>query len=515
MTSTIRPLKQVLKFHNNKSSYIKSFNHLGSGSNTSTLTSSPSSLCNTVFSTNNNKANGLASISTTIYPKKRFLIGQPTHETHPHLLKENELVKHITINEFKERRNKLLESFEIGNIVVLFTPPEPMMSYDIPWHFRQNTNFYYYSGFNEPEAVLVLEKTSNMDHVSYMFVRERNPARELWDGARCGAENVKKYFGIDYGHDIKDNNFEELIQLLTRKCSDKIVYTHLVQWDRLLSKLHSSQFKLYNIEGFLQKPRMTKSASEIEAMKQSGAIAGESFEETMKYIKPGMNEYEISAFFEWNVKKRGAQRMSYPPVVANGNNANTLHYVSNNDLLVDGQLVLMDAGCEHWGYTSDITRTFPINGRFTEAQKKIYDAVLDVNKRCIAKCVQGESIDTIHRYSVELINEHLKRLGILHADNPSTYVNYYPHSIGHYLGMDTHDTLDFGYGVYLEPNMIITIEPGIYIPLEDVNVPQEFRGIAIRVEDDVVIAKMGDSPIVLTKNAPKEIQHIESIMNNK
>jgi len=511
MTSMIRPFKQILKINNSSStpSYLKCKSIFSTSSCSSSLSS-----CNTVFLKNKEDL-GKSSISTTIFQKKRFLIGQPTHETHPHLLKENELVKHITVNEFKDRRTKLLESFEIGNIVVLFTPPEPMMSYDIPWHFRQNTNFYYYTGFNEPEAILVLEKTSNLDHVSYMFVRERNPARELWDGPRCGAENVKKYFGIDYGYDIKNNNFDELIQLLTRKCSDKIVYTHLVQWERLLTKLHGGQFKLYNIEGFLQRPRMIKSNNEIEAMKQSGEIAGQSFEETMKYIKPGMNEYEISAYFEWNIKKRGAQRMSYPPVVANGNNANTLHYISNNDLLEDGQLILMDAGCEHWGYTSDITRTFPINGHFSEAQKKIYSAVLDVNKKCIAKCVAGESIDTIHRYSIELMNEHLTRLGILHPDNPSTYVNYYPHSIGHYLGMDTHDTLDFGYGVYLEPNMIITIEPGIYVPLEDMNVPEEFRGIAIRVEDDVVIAKTGESPIVLTKSAPKEIEHIESIMNNK
>ncbi|EGC40260.1 hypothetical protein DICPUDRAFT_96298 [Dictyostelium purpureum] len=472
---------------------------------------------NNVFLNNNN--NKVSNINKRYFTNSNIIlnnvkplaIGQPTHETHPHLLEKDEVTKGIKKEEFKERRNKLLKPFAIGSIVVLFTPPEPMMSYDIPWDFRQNTNFNYFTGFNEPEAVLVLEKTSDVDHISYMFVRERQEEKEKWDGPRCGGENVNRFFGIDYGYNL--NETQTLLKLLTRN-PEKKLYCNIVEWNQLFSKLQGiSEFQTFNIEKILQQCRLIKSNSEVKQMLNSGEIAGESFSEVMKYIKPGMNEYEISAYFEWNVKKRGAKRMSYPPVVAGGNNANTLHYIANNQILKDGDLLLMDAGCEHWGYTSDITRTFPVNGRFTEAQRKVYEAVLDVNKKCIEMCVAGESINSIHDLSIQLTKEHLKNLGILHDNNPNTYSLYYPHSIGHYLGMDTHDTIDFSYGVTLEPGMIITIEPGIYISKYDQNVPEEYRGINIRVEDDVVVSQKNESPLVLTYRAPKEIKDIENIMN--
>ncbi|KAN0029107.1 hypothetical protein ACTFIV_010980 [Dictyostelium citrinum] len=475
---------------------------------------------NRFYSTNNNNKNYNNNIL-----KKPLSIGQATHETHPYLLDKNEITKGIKMQEFKERRDKLMKSFPIGSVVALFTPPEPMMSYDIPWSFRQNTNFNYLTGFNEPEAVLVLVKTTEIDHQSHLFVRERIAEKEKWDGPRCGGENVNKYFGIDFGYNLSNKDIPTLGKLLQNTFEGKLL-VNTTPWDQLSSKLqpYLQNVKVYTIEILLQQLRLVKSENEIKMMLESGEIAGKSFYETMKYTakklssssstSTPLNEYQVSAYFEWCIKDRGAQRMSYPPVVAGGNNGHTLHYIQNNQLLNDGDLLLMDAGCEYWGYTSDITRTFPINGKFTEAQRELYEAVLDVNKKCIELCKPGETINSIHLKSIELIDGHLKRLGIINDNNPNDYRLYYPHSIGHYLGMDTHDTLDFHYDVTLEPGMIITIEPGIYVSKYDPNVPEKYRGISIRVEDDVVIPIHNNSPLVLTHLAPKEISEIESIMSN-
>ncbi|KAM9958185.1 hypothetical protein ACTFIW_001045 [Dictyostelium discoideum] len=473
---------------------------------------------NRFYSTNNNNNNDNNNNNKL---KKPLSIGQATFETHPYLLDKNEITKGIKMKEFKDRREKLMKNFPIGSVVVIFTPPEPMMSYDIPWSFRQNTNFNYLTGFNEPEAVLVLAKTSELDHQSYLFVRERNEEKEKWDGARCGGENVRKYFGIDFGYNLTNRDIPILGKLL-KSTTDGKLYCNTTPWSQLSNKLEPflENIKFYTIESLLQQIRLIKSDDEIKMMLKSGEIAGTSFRETMKYtgtkssLSP-LNEYQVSAYFEWCVKDKGAQRMSYPPVVAGGDNGHTLHYIQNNQLLNHCDLLLMDAGCEYWGYTSDITRTFPVSGKFSEAQSEVYQAVLDVNKKCIELCKPGETINSIHLKSIELIQAHLKRLGIINENNPNDYRLYYPHSIGHYLGMDTHDTLDFDYGVTLEPGMIITIEPGIYISKYDSHVPEKYRGISIRVEDDVVIPNLNNSPLVLTHLAPKEISEIESIMSNK
>eukprot|EP01133_Synstelium_polycarpum_P007627 gene7627-8922_t len=402
-----------------------------------------------------------------------------------------------------------------GSIVMLFTPPEPMMSYDIPYSFRQNTNFYYYTGFNEPEAILLMEKTDDTRYTSSMFVREKVPEKEIWDGPRCGSANVARLFGVDKGY-----NLDQLDVLKKRLDACAPIFMNRVVWDSVMgSVLESDRSDRYNVEGIIQELRLVKSATEVAAMYESGSIAGQTFGEVMAYVRPGMNECEVSACFEFGIKKRGAQRMSYPPVVAGGNNANTIHYIANNALLRDGDLLLMDAGAENWGFTSDITRTFPVNGKFSPAQRDVYAAVLDVNKRCIDMARAGESINSIHKKSVEWTCRHLVALGILkgspeEAVRTGTYHKYYPHSIGHYLGMDTHDTIDVGYGVTLKSGMIITIEPGIYISADDMSVDAKYRGIAIRVEDDVAISESG-APLVLTRSAPKEIDDIEAVMMKK
>ncbi|EGG13349.1 hypothetical protein DFA_11110 [Cavenderia fasciculata] len=340
------------------------------------------------------------------------------------------------------------------------------MSYDIPFSLRQNTNFFYYTGFNDPEGILVMEKISDNLHTETMFVREKIPEKELWEGPRCGPSNAVSKFGVNNAYTLDQLH---ILNDIIRKSSSRGIFINSVRWDSL--KIDYNNKTLYDVEPYLQMSRLVKSQSEIKMMMESGSIAGQSFQDMMKFVKPGMNDYQASAFFEFSVKNRGAQH----------------------------------------------------------AQKQLYEAVLDVNKKCIEMCRAGETINTIHRYSVELIIGHLLRLGILDRqpgtlsstpvskqeieDNVRSgkYHKYYPHSIGHYLGMDTHDTMSIPYGEILKPGMIITIEPGIYINEYDHEVSEQWRGINIRVEDDVVITDT--DPINLTIDAPKEVDHIESIMN--
>ncbi|KYQ88166.1 peptidase M24 family protein [Tieghemostelium lacteum] len=385
-----------------------------------------------------------------------------------------------------------------------------MMSYDIPWDFRQNSNFLYLTGFQEPESIILMEKLSKEHSKIGMFVRPKIKEREIWDGPRCGPTNVTSIFGVDYGLEI--DKFKDTLKQLKNQSqlsADNLFINNPHNWNEMFNGLG---LEYQEAEAYVQMMRLVKSPAEISMMLESGQIAGRAFAETMKYIKPEMPENEVSAFFEFQVKKNGAKRMSYPPVVASGNSGNTLHYIANNQICKSGDLLLMDAGCEYWNFTSDITRTFPINGKFTDAQKEIYEAVLDVNKKCIEMARIGQTVDSIHRYSVEIITNHLLRLGILKQETmkSSSYHKYYPHSIGHYLGMDTHDTSNYAYSIKLVPGMIITIEPGIYIDKNDLSVPEKYRGIAIRIEDDVAITST--NPLVLTSLAPKEINDIELLM---
>jgi intermediate cleaving peptidase 55 len=248
-------------------------------------------------------------------------------------------------------------------------------------------------------------------------------------------------------------------------------------------------------------------------MKQAGLIASLSMIEAMKATKVGMSEHQLAAIMEYHIKMRGAQRFSYPPVVAGGNNATTLHYINNDMILQDGDLVLMDAGCEFNGYASDITRVWPINGKFNKAQLEIYNLVLEANKMGINLCEASKkmSLSKIHNIITQFLNEGLISLGIK-KKGINGIDTFYPHFIGHYLGMDTHDVKDLDCSITLKPGMIITIEPGIYIPYDD-NIPSQYQGIGIRIEDNLLITE--GEPVILTNHVPKEPYMIENIMSNK
>lgn len=386
-----------------------------------------------------------------------------------------------------------------------------MMTNDIPYPFKQNNNFYYLCGFEEPNSVLILEKDAEGKEITHLFCKPYDLDKIKWDGPMTGVDRVPEAFGIDYAYPIQ--KIGEFLKSIQSRITN--FYCCL---DPYADASYLSPFsqKFEDIKHVIESARLVKTDVEIKLMKKSCEISGEAFIEVMKSIKEGMNEFEIEAKLEYECRKRGSKRLAYPPVVASGISANTLHYTKNDMIIKNGQLVLIDAGGEYFNYSSDITRTIPVSGKFTDAQKDIYNAVLRVVKKCTDLCrpkinVNGNEINMnlmrIHAYSTQFLIQELKELGILKSDRD--IYRFYPHMIGHQLGMDVHDPSVYGNEVNLLPGMIITIEPGLYIP-EDDDIPEKYRGIGVRIEDDVLITH--NNPIVLTKNCPKEIEEIERIM---
>ncbi|ORX92277.1 hypothetical protein K493DRAFT_325361 [Basidiobolus meristosporus CBS 931.73] len=350
-----------------------------------------------------------------------------------------------------------------------------------------------------------------------MFVQPKKPEIELWEGARAGLEAAVDYFGADeaheftkFGHHIRrlfDSegpiyvDFPEPMSLYS--------YEHAVK--SLTSKENESS-KIRPLAPIIQEHRLFKSKAEARLMRESGEISGKGFIEIMKATKPGVSEQTISALFEYECRKRGSQMLAYVPVVAGGKNALTMHYVNNNQLLREGDLLLVDAGGEYNGYASDITRTWPVNGKFSKQQKDLYKAVLSVQKQCIKMCTEdnNNSLNRVHDESVGLMKDELGKLGFK-LDKWDVDRILYPHHVGHYLGLDLHDTFDMTRSRKLKSGMVVTIEPGLYVPYDD-KFPKEYQGIGIRIEDNVLVGK--EDPIILSVTAPKEVEDIEYTMSS-
>ncbi|XP_072724549.1 xaa-Pro aminopeptidase 3 isoform X1 [Ciconia boyciana] len=481
-------------------------------------------------------------------------LGQPSPFTHPHLLKPGEVTPGLSQVEYALRRHKLMALIQkeahgwdgLDHTVILLSNPMYYMSNDIPYIFHQDTNFLYLCGFQEPDSILVLQSIPGKalpSHKSILFVPRRDPSRELWDGPRSGTDGAIALTGVDEAYTIEE--FRHLVAKL--KGESNIVWYDLRK--PVHTELHSDYMQplaeikarnknhIQGIRHLVQNLRLIKSPAEIERMKIAGRMTAEAFTETMFASKAPVDEaflyakvhhsrkvkilrltvpffFSSDVKFEFECRARGADILAYPPVVAGGNRSNTLHYVKNNQLIKDGELVLLDGGCESSCYVSDITRTWPVNGRFTKPQAELYQAVLDIQKSCLSLCSPGVSLENIYSLMLSLIGQKLKELGILKSSiTESHFFNavrkYCPHHVGHYLGMDVHDTPDISRSLPLQPGMVITIEPGIYIPEDDVSAPERFRGIGVRIEDDVVITE--DAPLILSADCPKEIYHIEQI----
>ncbi|KAH8550463.1 peptidase M24 [Umbelopsis sp. PMI_123] len=468
--------------------------------------------------------------------------GQPVFETHPYAIQKNELTPGISALEYEMRRTALMKSLEENSLVVSLGYRTRYMSNNVFYQFHQNTDFWYLTGFNEPDAAVILEKDSSpKGYKMTMFGLPKNPSIELWDGPRTGLDGIIEKFGADeaftsmqFPSRLKEaiNNAKSIyvdtnmssgsILSSSEPAKNLISYGMATDWSNwqvggvagLLTKIIQSlesygkiSKPVKQLSPLVQEFRNIKSDAEAKVMRKSGEISSKAFIEAMKFTKPGITEGQLWAKLDFECRMRGSSMLAYVPVVAGGPNALSMHYVRNDMKLRDGDLVLVDCGGEYNGYASDITRTWPVNGKFSEPQKKLYQAVLNVNKACIKLCTESHnlSLHGIHDLSVRLMKQELDKINFPVKSGDVERI-LYPHHVGHYLGLDVHDCHDLDRSRRLKKGMVITIEPGIYVPYDN-RFPEEYQGIGIRIEDNVCIGK--EDPWVLTATAPKEIVDIE------
>ncbi|GAB5592346.1 aminopeptidase [Umbelopsis nana] len=461
-----------------------------------------------------------SSVNASLVPEThRRSYGQPVFETHPYALQKNEVTPGVTALEYELRRTALMNSLPEGSLVISLGYRTRYMSNNVFYPFHQNTDFWYLTGFNEPDAAVLLEKDSSpKGYKMTMFGLPKNPSIELWDGPRTGLDGIIEKFGADQAY----TSMQFASRLKEAINNAKCIYVDTnMSSGSILSASEPAQKLISNgkfskpvkqLSPLIQEFRSIKSDAETKIMRQSGEISSKAFIEAMKFTKPGITEGQLWAKLDFECRMRGSSMLAYVPVVAGGPNALSMHYVRNDMKLRDGDLVLVDCGGEYNGYASDITRTWPVNGKFSDPQKKLYQAVLNVNKACIKLCIESHnmSLHGIHDVSVKLMKQELDKIGFPVKSGDVERV-LYPHHVGHYLGLDVHDCHDLDRSRRLKEGMVITIEPGLYVPYDN-QFPEEYQGIGIRIEDNVCVGK--EDPWILTVTAPKEVVDIEYCCSN-
>lgn len=429
---------------------------------------------------------------------------------------------------FVERRKKLAEQTK-GSAVVIPAHPHYLRNHDVHHPYRPDSNLFYLTGYEEPESVLVFRPGQTPETV--MFVLPKDPLRETWDGFLYGPQGAKEAFRFDACYSIKELE-TVLPDLLTPV--DRVYYQlmHNHEFDNVFSKCLDSARSKLGRSGLGLKPivdpsevlgemRAIKSNKEFEWIKKACEISSEGHIAAMKFTKPGVNERQIEAVLHHSFMMAGSPRMGYNPIVATGSGATTLHYVFNDQECKSGDFVLIDAGAEYNMYTGDITRTFPVNGKFTDSQKKFYSAVLHVQKEILKLIRPGFIFKELQNTTISLLTDALFELGLLknitkqEAVEKLEYKKYYPHGVSHWLGMDVHDIGAYtlrGESRPLEPGMCFTVEPGLYVPANDESAPEEFRGMGVRIEDNVIVTETGY--FNMTLKAPKEITEIEALVGH-
>ncbi|MDG1184341.1 MAG: aminopeptidase P N-terminal domain-containing protein [SAR86 cluster bacterium] len=426
---------------------------------------------------------------------------------------------------FTERRQRLGANLPPNAAIVIAGASTQYRNADSSYAFRQDSNFWYLTGFNEAEATLVVLTDNSKTAKSIAFVPEKDKLKEIWDGYRAGPEGAVKDHGFDEAYNNSEIN-DQLPELL--KGRDRVFYPvgknagldqNIIEWIKTAKSKdrHSSAIDIADATSKVGNQRLIKDAHEIDLMKKACRISAESHVEAMKFVKPGMTEQEMEAFYLYEFAKRGGRFSAYTPIVAGGENACVLHYVENSKPLLDGDLLLVDAGCEYDFYASDITRTFPVSGKFTDAQLAIYEVVLEAESKAIAAVSVNNNVMDAQIISEKVVTQGLIDLGILtgslddlHAKG--AFKEFYMHKIGHWLGIDVHDAGDYmedDQFMQFKPGMVTTIEPGIYIP-SSANVDDKWKGIGIRIEDDILVTPDGNEN--LTEFVPSDPKEIEALM---
>jgi Xaa-Pro aminopeptidase len=436
----------------------------------------------------------------------------------------------ISNQEFARRRRDLMAQMEPNSIAIVPAALEKIRNRDVEFPFRQDSDFYYLTGFPEPDAVLVLLPGREHGEV-VVFCRERDPTMELWNGYRAGPEGVCARYGADDAFPISD--MDEILPGLIEG-RERVYYAmgrnadfdrRVMQWINVIrSKVRAGAHppgEFLVLDHLLHDLRLFKSAGELRLMKEAGQISARAHYRAMTFCKPGMYEYQLEAEILHEFGRSGSRSPAYGSIVGAGANGCILHYRENDAQIRDGDLVLIDAGCELEHYASDITRTFPANGKFNKEQQALYEIALEAQFSALATIKPGAHWNEAHDAAVKTIAQGLKDLGLLEGDlkeiiETETYKRFYMHRTGHWLGMDVHDVGDYKVGGdwrVLEPNMVMTVEPGIYVSPHDNSVARKWRGIGIRIEDDAVVTKKGCE--VLTNDVPKTVRDIEKLMKSR
>ena len=430
------------------------------------------------------------------------------------------------MDEFARRRKQLMRMMGDDGIAIIASAPEKIRNRDTHYPFRQDSDFWYLTGFPEPDAVAVL--VPGRKAAEYiLFCRERDPEKETWHGRRAGQEGAVETHGADDAFPIED--IDEILPGLMEN-RERVHYTmgahpdfdtRVIGWVKRLReqlrKESGTPHEFVSLDPFLHDLRLYKSPGELKLMRRAAQISVAAHERAMRTVKPGMMEWEIEAELLHEFHRHGG-RPAYPSIVGGGENGCILHYVENNRALNDGELLLVDAGCEYGNYASDVTRTYPINGKFTSEQRALYDVVLDAQHAAIEKARPGAHWNETHEAAVKVLTQGLVKLGILEGRvsklvKDGAYRPFYMHKTGHWLGLDVHDVGDYRIGEEwreLEAGMVMTVEPGLYIPAGAQGVDRKWWNIGIRIEDDVLVTK--GAPDVLSADLVKDAADVEAFM---
>ncbi len=430
---------------------------------------------------------------------------------------------------YKSRREVFLKRMKKNSVAFLFSAPQKIRSNDTEYPYRQDSDFYYMTGFKEDNSALVLVKGATSTK-EILFVQKKDELLELWTGKRLGEKGAKERFDVDkiYTTDLFDLKVKKF--LLNKKrvyldnfSSDERVL-HVKDLVKESTKSRTAKYtpkEFLHVRDISQAMRLIKTSVEIDLIKKALEITKNAHHKAMSMQKAGLYEYALQASFEYEFKKNGAYSDAYTTIVAGGANGNTLHYIENSEVLKKGDLILIDAGCEYEMYASDITRTIPVSGKFTKAQKEVYEVVLNAQLKVIENIRVDIKKSELQEIARESLCEGLVRLGILKGDVKTLLKegkdkSYFPHGIGHWMGIDVHDQCPYkdenGKEIALREGVVLTIEPGLYLPLEDKAVPKKYRGIAIRIEDNILVTKEGYEN--LSKGIAKTVEEIESLYDS-
>jgi Xaa-Pro aminopeptidase len=433
----------------------------------------------------------------------------------------------ISQKEFQQRRQELMNHMEPNSIAIVQAAASTLRNGDTEFRYRQSSDLHYLTGFNEAQSVLVLIPGREQGQC-LLFCQERDPLKELWNGKLLGPEAAIKELGMDDAFPIGD--IDDILPGLIEG-RERVYYAmgkdeqfdhRVMEWVKVVrAKVRSgahSPGEFLVLDHLLHELRLIKSKAEIDLMREAGQISVRAHTRAMQMTHPGLYEYQVEAEFMHEFFRAGSRAPAYTSIVAGGANACILHYIDNDQKLNDGDLLLIDAGCEFESYASDITRTFPVNGKFSPEQKAIYELVLKAQLAAIDQVKPGNAWNVPHDTTVQVITEGLVELGLLQGNvedliKNGAYRDFYMHRAGHWLGMDVHDVGDYkidGRWRELEPGMVLTVEPGLYVSPGNTKVDARWRGIGVRIEDDVAVTRTGNE--VLTAGLAKTVSEIETLM---